>query len=142
MRAMIVEKAEDGTTSASVQEIDESRLPEGNVTVAVEYSTVNYKDGLCLGPGGGLVREDEESPHILLTETQAGYLFAIAQDDHAARPRDKEALVVAAVGAGRPVKAEVYDGDHGWTVPDSPAYAEAAAEQAYADLLELYSGQL
>jgi acrylyl-CoA reductase (NADPH) len=37
------------------------QLPAGNVTVAVEYSTVNYKDGLCLGSGGGMVRN---YPHI------------------------------------------------------------------------------
>ena len=36
-------------------EIDESRLPDAEVTVAVEYSTLNYKDGLCLGSGGGFV---------------------------------------------------------------------------------------
>ncbi len=50
--ALIVEKDEDGKISAAVQQIEESRLPEGDVTVAVEYSTVNYKDGLCIGPGG------------------------------------------------------------------------------------------
>ena len=50
--ALIVEKDEDGKTSAAVQQIEESRLPEGDVTVAVKYSTVNYKDGLCIGPGG------------------------------------------------------------------------------------------
>ncbi len=92
--------------------------------------------------GGGLVREDDESPHILLADTQAGYLFAIAQDDDAQSPGDKTALVAAAEEAGRPAKVEVYEGDHGWTVPDSPAYTEAAAEQAYADLLELYSANL
>ena len=92
--------------------------------------------------GGGLVREDEESPHILLANTQAGYLFAIAQDDDAQSPGDKGALTEATQAAGRPAKVEVYPGDHGWTVPDSPAYAEAAAEQAYADLLELYSANL
>lgn len=59
--ALIVEKDDAGKTSASVQQIDLDRLPEGNVTVAVEYSTVNYKDGLCLGSGGGLVRN---YPHI------------------------------------------------------------------------------
>ena len=59
--ALMVEKNEDGKTSASVQQITEAQLPEGNVTVAVEYSTVNYKDGLCIGPGGGLVRN---YPHI------------------------------------------------------------------------------
>jgi acrylyl-CoA reductase (NADPH) len=59
--ALIVEKDAEGKTSASVQQIGLDRLPEGDVTVAVEYSTVNYKDGLCIGPGGGLVRN---YPHI------------------------------------------------------------------------------
>ena len=63
-RALLVEKAEDGTTSASVQSLDESRLPAGDVTVAVEYSTLNYKDGLCIGPGGGLVRTYPHVPGI------------------------------------------------------------------------------
>ena len=64
MRAVVVEKDEDGKTSAGVQVIDDARLPEGNVTVAVEYSTVNYKDGLCIGPGGGLVRNYPHVPGI------------------------------------------------------------------------------
>lgn len=59
--ALVVEKNEEGKTSAAVQQISMDQLPEGNVTVAVEYSTVNYKDGLCIGPGGGLVRN---YPHI------------------------------------------------------------------------------
>ena len=50
--ALLVSKDEDsGKTSAEVTEITEDQLPEGDVTVAVEYSTVNYKDGLCIGPG-------------------------------------------------------------------------------------------
>ena len=64
MRALVVEKDEEGKTSASVEDIDEARLPEGDVTVAVEYSTVNYKDGLCIGPGGGLVRNYPHVPGI------------------------------------------------------------------------------
>ncbi|PZQ99890.1 MAG: oxidoreductase [Cereibacter sphaeroides] len=63
-RAMVVEKDEAGATSASVQELDDARLPAGDVTVAVEYSTVNYKDGLCLGSGGGLVRNWPHVPGI------------------------------------------------------------------------------
>ena len=46
--ALVVEKDEDGKTSAAVTQIEEADLPEGEVTVAVEYSTVNYKDGLCI----------------------------------------------------------------------------------------------
>lgn len=63
-KALLVEKDAEGKTSASVQQITEDRLPEGDVTVAVEYSTVNYKDGLCVGPGGGLVRTYPHVPGI------------------------------------------------------------------------------
>lgn len=63
-KALVVEKNEDGKTSAAVQEITADRLPEGDVTVAVEYSTLNYKDGLCIGPGGGLVRKYPHVPGI------------------------------------------------------------------------------
>lgn len=63
-KALIVEKNEDGATTACVQQIDDSRLPAGDVTVAVEYSTVNYKDGLCLTTGGGLVRNYPHVPGI------------------------------------------------------------------------------
>jgi acrylyl-CoA reductase (NADPH) len=62
--ALIVEKDAEGKTTASVQQIGLDRLPEGEVTVAVEYSTVNYKDGLCIGPGGGLVRNYPHVPGI------------------------------------------------------------------------------
>lgn len=64
MKALVVEKDEEGKTHASVQEMAESRLPDGEVTVAVDYSTVNYKDGLCIGPGGGLVRTYPHVPGI------------------------------------------------------------------------------
>ncbi len=61
--ALLVEKDEEsGLASASIKELSETDLPHGDVTVAVEYSTVNYKDGLCLSAkGGGLVRN---YPHI------------------------------------------------------------------------------
>ena len=53
-KALVVEKdAESGKTSAAVREIGLEDLPEGEVTVAVEYSTLNYKDGLCIGSGVG-----------------------------------------------------------------------------------------
>jgi carboxymethylenebutenolidase len=89
--------------------------------------------------GGGLVREgDPMSPHNMLDEIEARLLIAIAQDDHDKDPSAKLLFAKAAGLAGVPAKIDVYEGDHGWTVPDSPAYAEAAAEKAYRDLLELY----
>ncbi len=63
-KALLVSKTEDGKTQAAVTELDTDQLPEGEVTVAVEYSTVNYKDGLCIGPGGGLVRSYPHVPGI------------------------------------------------------------------------------
>ena len=65
MKALLVRKNDvTGKTSAQVEDISESDLPEGNVTVNVEYSTVNFKDGLCIGPGGGLVRTYPHVPGI------------------------------------------------------------------------------
>ncbi|MEE4205004.1 MAG: dienelactone hydrolase family protein [Erythrobacter sp.] len=89
--------------------------------------------------GGGLVREDDPmSPHNMLDEVEARLLIAIAEDDHEKDPSAKLLFAKAAGLAAVPAKIDVYEGDHGWTVPDSPAYAEPAAEKAYEDLLELY----
>lgn len=61
--ALVVEKTEDGT-HAEVRSVSYDDLPAGEVTVSVDYSTVNYKDGLCIGPGGGLVRTYPHVPGI------------------------------------------------------------------------------
>ena len=92
MKALIVEKDEDGKTHAAVQEIDESRLPETEVTVAVDYSTVNYKDGLCIGPGGGLVRNYPHIPGIDFAGTVE------ASSDARYKPGDKVVLTGWRVG--------------------------------------------
>ena len=62
--ALVVNKNDEGKTSAAVQHISLDDLPDGDVVVAVDYSTVNYKDGLCIGPGGGLVRNYPHVPGI------------------------------------------------------------------------------
>jgi len=84
--ALVVDKNEDGKTSASVKALEMSDLPEGNVTLAVEYSTVNYKDGLCIGPGGGLVRNYPHIPGIDLAGTVE------ASDDERYKAGDKVVL--------------------------------------------------
>jgi acrylyl-CoA reductase (NADPH) len=91
-KALIVDKDDTGKTHAAVQDITLDRLPAGDVTVAVDYSTVNYKDGLCIGPGGGLVRH---YPHI------PGIDFAgrvEASDDPRYAPGDKVVLTGWRVG--------------------------------------------
>src|SRR5689334_24505678 len=54
-KAIRIDKAEKGTTVALTQ-FDEAELMEGDVTVAVEWSTVNYKDGLALTGKAPVVR--------------------------------------------------------------------------------------
>ncbi len=64
MQAIQVDKNDDGKVSAALVDLDPSSLPEGDVTVNVEYSTLNYKDGLVLNGLGGLVRHYPHVPGI------------------------------------------------------------------------------
>ena len=64
MKAIQVNKNEKGDVSATLVELDPSDLPAGDVSVAVDYSTLNYKDGLVLNGLGGLVRQYPHVPGI------------------------------------------------------------------------------
>ncbi len=63
MRALLLREA-DGKVTAAIERVDEAALPPGEVTVAVEYSTLNYKDGLILNGLGRLVRNYPHVPGI------------------------------------------------------------------------------
>ncbi len=110
--ALVVNKGEDEKTSAAVEHISVDQLPEGNVTVAVEYSTVNYKDGLCIGSGGGMVRNYPHVPGIDFSGTVE------ASDDDRYSPGDKVVLTGWRVGevqwGGYSQKARV---NADWLVP-------------------------
>ncbi|MVO14328.1 acryloyl-CoA reductase [Parasedimentitalea huanghaiensis] len=91
--ALVVNKdSESGKTSAAVEKVSLDQLPGGEVTVAVEYSTVNYKDGLCIGPGGGLVRKYPHIPGIDFSGTVE------ASSDDRYKPGDKVVLTGWRVG--------------------------------------------
>lgn len=111
-RALLVDKGADGAVSASVQDLPDERLPEGDVTVAVEYSTLNYKDGLCVAGKGGLVRAYPHVPGIDFSGTVE------ASADPRYRPGDKVILTGWRVGeiwwGGYATRAKV-KGD--WLVP-------------------------
>ena len=81
-----------GTVGASLQSIDEATLPAGNVRVAVEYSTVNYKDGLVVTGQGGLVKRYPHVPGIDF----AGTVIDSAHPGH--KPGDKVVLTGWRVG--------------------------------------------
>jgi len=60
-KALLLEQDDDRKVSSSIQTLNDDQLPEGDVTVAVKYSTLNYKDGMIVKGLGRLVRD---YPHI------------------------------------------------------------------------------
>src|SRR3990167_7858770 len=60
---------DDAGQKVEVAQIDESQLPEGNVTVDVECSTLNYKDGLAITGSSPVVRKFPMVPGIDLAGT-------------------------------------------------------------------------
>lgn len=79
-RALVLElvDAEDPKSgqTVAIQDLDESALPEGDVTIDVEWSSLNYKDGMILGGIGRLVRNFPHVPGVDL----AGTVVASASD--------------------------------------------------------------
>lgn len=67
-RAFVVNKSGDDFTAAATT-MEDSNLPPGEVTIAVEWSCVNYKDGLAASPGGRVVRSYPMVPGIDLAGT-------------------------------------------------------------------------
>lgn len=63
MRALVLEQTE-GRTTAEVREISPSQLPAGNVTVDVNWSSLNYKDALAITGKGKIIREFPMVPGI------------------------------------------------------------------------------
>ncbi|WP_299558814.1 acryloyl-CoA reductase [uncultured Sulfitobacter sp.] len=91
--ALLVTKDDDDNTSAAITQISEDQLPHGEVTVSVDYTTVNYKDGLCMSPGGGgLVRSYPHVPGIDF----AGTVEQSSDDRY--KPGDKVVLTGWRVG--------------------------------------------
>jgi acrylyl-CoA reductase (NADPH) len=108
----LVADNEGGAVRTTLRELDEASLPPGNVTVAVDYSTINYKDGLVATGAGGLVKQYPHIPGI-------DFAGSVLESAHPAyKPGDKVILTGWRVGetrwGGLAQKARV-NGD--WLVP-------------------------
>src|ERR1041384_314157 len=121
LKAIVIEKA-DGGTKAALTDFDEANLMDGDVTVGVEYSTLNYKDGLAIAGKAPVVRR---FPMI------AGIDFAgtVEASSHSAwKPGDKVILNGWGCGethlGGYAEKARV-KGD--WLVPLPPSMSAREA---------------
>ncbi len=67
-RAIVVDKQGD-TFNVAVKELNDTDLPEGDVTIKVEWSSINYKDGLALSPNGRVLRSYPMVPGVDLAGT-------------------------------------------------------------------------
>ena len=62
--AIVLEEDDEHKVTAAIQTLPNDRLPEGDVTVGVEYSTLNYKDGMIVKGVGRLIRDYPHVPGI------------------------------------------------------------------------------
>lgn len=93
--------------------------------------------------GGGLATDAEDSPHLLTSQMNAGFLIAIAENDDERNPDEKVLLREAFDKADVEAEIEVYEGTlHGWCPPDSAVYNEEQAERAWSRLLALFEREL
>jgi len=120
-KAILIHKDEQGYRAA-LQDIDDTALPEGNVTVRVACSTLNYKDGLAITGKSPVVRKFPMVPGIDL----AGTVESSQHPDY--QPGDQVVLNGWGVGeihwGGHAQKARL-NGD--WLVPLPKAFTPAQA---------------
>ena len=93
--------------------------------------------------GGGLVTDRDDSPHLLIPQSPAHVLHAVAENDDERNPTQKVVLAETYAANGIPAEIEVYEGTlHGWCPIDSRVYNEAQAEKAWARTLALFDRAL
>lgn len=119
--ALIIDKVDD-VQSVALSQVDESQLPEGDVTIDVAYSTLNYKDGLAITGASPVVRKFPMVPGIDLAGT-------VRESSHADwKAGDKVVLNGWGVGEGHwggLAQLARLKGD--WLVPLPAAFSEKQA---------------
>lgn len=94
-RALVLREAEGGGVTAGFETLTDADLPDGDVTVDVAYSDLNYKDGMILNGLGRLVRKYPHVPGVDFAGT-------VAESAHAAfKPGDAVILTGWRVGEAR-----------------------------------------
>jgi carboxymethylenebutenolidase len=92
--------------------------------------------GACGGfHGGGLVTDDDDSPHLAIADSTAAYVFGHADNDRGMPLEAVARLEETLQACERPYVNDVYEGAaHGYTMTDTSAYHEAAAERHFGEL--------
>jgi carboxymethylenebutenolidase len=92
---------------------------------------------------GGLATDAPDSPHRSAADIQAELYFGFADNDRSMTPEQIETLEHALDDAGARYRSEVYDGAaHGYTMSDTAAYDDAAAERHFTELFALLDRSL
>jgi carboxymethylenebutenolidase len=92
---------------------------------------------------GGLVTDDDDSPHRSAGDLQAELYFGFADQDRSMTAEQIAALEQALDDAGIPYRLEVYKGaQHGYTMADLPVYDESARERHFRELRGLLDRRL
>lgn len=84
--AMMIERLNDGRQHVSLRQLEDSQLPQGDVLVGVEWSTLNYKDALAITGRGPIVKSFPMIPGIDFAGT------VLSSDTPAFKPGDKVLL--------------------------------------------------
>ena len=110
----------------------------GPITMRTAASVADRVGAAASFHGGGLVTQNPDSPHLLVPQMKARYLFAVAENDDEREPEAKNVLRETFAKANLSAEIEVYPAAHGWCPPDSAVYDEAQAERAWSRMLVLF----
>lgn len=121
--AILLNKKEDGSTDARLTQLDDGELPaDGDVTVSIEYSTINYKDALAITGKSPVVRKWPMVPGI----DGAGRVLASSHPDWKAG----DAFILNGWGVGEAhmgclAQRAKLKGD--WLIPQPPRISSRSA---------------
>jgi carboxymethylenebutenolidase len=114
----------------------------GPITMRTAASMADRVGAAASFHGGGLVTQNPDSPHLLVPQMKAQYLFAVAENDDEREPEAKDVLRDTFAKANLQAEIEVYPAAHGWCPPDSQVYDDAQAERAWSRMLALFERAL
>ncbi|HSC14914.1 MAG TPA: dienelactone hydrolase family protein [Gammaproteobacteria bacterium] len=92
--------------------------------------------------GGGLTTMNPDSPHLLIPQTKAQYLIAVAENDDMRDPTSKTILKEAFAAAKVEAEVEVYKAAHGWCPPDTTVYNRDESERAWGRMMAMFQKAL
>jgi len=92
--------------------------------------------------GGGLYKEDDKSPHLLLPRIKARLYFGHAMNDQSMTRGQIEMFETALEKWGGDYASETYNARHGWMIPGREMFDPENAKRGFAKLIELFDSSL